>query len=431
MQFSEINNRPILCIYSASQTYTSTVFEHIKSFGKYSYFNWWYLDNMKFEKLHLDLSTFSAIVVHYSVRLPFAEISSKNIKTFKKFSGLKVLFIQDEYDNTNLTKKIIKEIRFNLVFSVVPKKSLIKIYPPEEFPNTRFMSNFTGYAPDNFSTLVSKLIPPSKRLITIGYRGRSLPIRYGKLGQEKINIGIGVKDYCKKKKFSCDIAWQDHSRIYGSKWYRFISKTKAMLGTESGSNVFDWDGKLQSQIDSFKKNYPASSPTKIYDHIIKPREIDGLMNQISPRIFEMAACKTVMILFEGRYSDVIFPYEHFMPLKKDFSNLDQIFEFLSDANEVDAMANRAFRDLIESGAYSYKKFVSEVDDEIKNNLCYSNTNLPPIAYPIKLHQEITKIPREARPALRYDPWLNKLLLLAWSLVPTKIRPFIKRLLGRV
>ena len=39
---------------------------------------------------------------------------------------------------------------------------------------------------------------------------------------------------------------------------------------------------------------------------------------MSPRVFEAAAVRSCQILFEGRYSGILEPMVHYIPLKKDF-----------------------------------------------------------------------------------------------------------------
>ena len=185
-------NSRVLCVYAATQTYTSTVFEHLDAFRKYSQHAWSFLDYSKLDDSTLNFSDFDTVVIHYSVRLPFDQISPYGIEKLNSFGGLKVLFIQDEYDHTNATKNIIRLAGFNLVFSVVPTHSLPRVYPHEEFPGVRFVSNFTGYVPDDLAAQIGVLPPPSRRSVLIAYRGRPLPARYGRLGLEKVDIGRGV-----------------------------------------------------------------------------------------------------------------------------------------------------------------------------------------------------------------------------------------------
>ena len=424
----------VLCVYGASQTYTSTVFEHLDALRKYSQQEWSFLDHSKFDESTLDLSGFDVVVFHYSVRLPFGQISSKGVDKLSAFNGVKLLFIQDEYDHTNLTKSIIRLAGFNLVFTAVPRQSLHFVYPPQEFPGIRFVSNLTGYVPDELLATIGKFRPPSRRNLLLAYRGRSLPIRYGRMGQEKVDIGRRVKSYCDSRKIPCDCAWDEASRIYGIHWYRFIGSAKAMLGCESGSNVFDWDGTLQLQIDQYRLVNPKASDEDVYKHVISGYEIDGLMNQISPRIFEMVAAKTAMVLFEGTYSGILIPHKHYLPLKKDFSNLDDIVNKLLDAAAVDALVEQAFLDLITSKKYSYKKFVDVVDNEITGVLSQlQKINRSNVRQSLVPDPSITRTPYKSSPPLPQSApgWLRNFLLIVWVKIPINFRPYIKRLLRRV
>lgn len=426
----------ILIVYAASQTYTATVFEHLDAFRKYSDSECSYVNIDEFNKRNLDLLQFDVVIVHYSVRLPFSQLHKSAIAKMQGYTGLKVLFIQDEYDNTGFSKQIIGEIGFNLVYSVVPERSMEKIYPKNEFPGTRFISCFTGYVPDNLAEEIGLHIKPSKRQLSVAYRGRPLPIWYGKLGEEKVTIGRKVKEYCETRGISCDIAWEESARIYGKDWYKFVSTAKSMLGSESGSNVFDWNGSLRQEIQQYCQQNPAASQADIYQQLVKHREIEGLMNQISPRIFEMAAAKTVMILLEGEYSGVLKPNVHYLSLKKDFSNLGEIFETLSDGQLVDNMVERTFKDIILSGKYSYQNFIKSVDAEFKSafsrhgiKLLRENPRL------LTANVYITSSPLRAAPPFPAilsgkAQILGKVAIAMWQKIPVGLRPYIKRILGR-
>lgn len=421
----------VLCVYAASQTYTATVFEHLDSFRKYSRYEWSFLDISIFNIGKTNLDLFDTVVLHYSVRLPFGQLSKLGQQVLQNFRGLKVLFIQDEYDNTNTVKKIIKNLPFNLVFSVVPPHSMEKIYPVGEFDRTRFVNNLTGYVPDDLAMQLGDHTPTASRPVVIAYRGRPLPIRYGKLGQEKISIGKSVRSYCQKHKIAFDIEWSESSRIYGEKWYRFIGSAKAMLGSESGSNVFDWDGSLQHLIDSYVEQWPRATQAEIYQNVVEKTEIEGLMNQISPRIFEMAAAKTVMVLFEGQYSDVLVPNTHYLSLKKDFSNLDDIFSFLANDDKIEEMAERTYEDIIQTGKYSYSEFVNMIDLELAASFdaspFLSSQKVQP--YLKKEDQSALKSAPFRSMPLRAKP-LGKFAIAIWQWVPISFRPYIKKLLGR-
>lgn len=414
-----------LILYNSTQTYTNTVYEHLNSFSQYSKFNYYFCHHNEDTPFHIKLSFFDAIIMHYSIRLPFNQLHETAVTSIKNFQGKKILFIQDEYDYTKRTWYWIKKLEFHLVFTVVPPAGIPRIYPQEEFPTVKFVSNFTGYVPENLD-FSQESIPPSQRALTIGYRGRPLPLRYGQLGFEKINIGKQVASYCEKHSISHNIAWTESARIYGYQWYNFIKSCKAMLGSESGSNVFDWDGDLMKRLSYEKKRNPKISNSDLYEKVIRPLEIPKLMNQISPRIFECIACKTVLVLFEGEYSGIIQPDIHYVTLKKDGSNLDEVMKKLSDPLFVDTIAERAYKDIIESGNYSYHKFIKMVDHHITNS-----SDVRAVSSDISLNEcrslqpsHLTTYPiRMALKKPSHKLW--RVLIPIWAIFPSSLRAHIK------
>lgn len=357
----------ILILYNSTQTFTNTVYEHLACFRDYSSHRVFYCHGDPVSELNVDLSVFDAVGIHFSIRLPFDQVSASVEKALKTFSGLKFLFIQDEYDYPHRTWYWIRNLGINLVFTVVPEAGIEIVYPKAEFPHTRFVTNLTGYVPEKLPP-TQDLPLPSERILMVGYRGRPLPIRYGQLGVEKIAIGQIVKKYCDQFDLKSDIAWTEEARIYGPRWYDFVVSCRSMLGSESGSNVFDWDGTLHEVIDRYRRDNPRASDEDVYRDIVRSKEIDGVINQISPRVFEAIASRTVLVLFEGEYSGVIRPGEHFIALKKDGSNLDDVVRLLRNGDYVDAMADRAWKDVIASGKYSYKSFVGMIDKELERSV---------------------------------------------------------------
>jgi hypothetical protein len=53
--------------------------------------------------------------------------------------------------------------------------------------------------------------------------------------------------------------------------------------------------------------------------------------------------------------------EHYIPLKKDFSNFGQVIEQFRDPSVRRELTENAYRDLIASGEHSYERFVARFD----------------------------------------------------------------------
>ncbi len=89
------------------------------------------------------------------------------------------------------------------------------------------------------------------------------------------------------------------------------------------------------------------------------------MNQISPKIFEAIRLRTALILFEGEYSDIVKPDQHYIPLEKDFSNVAEVFAKVSDLRYLETLTARAYDEMIVTGRYSYAAFVDGIDRYIE------------------------------------------------------------------
>lgn len=305
-----------------------------------------------------DFSYFDAIVIHYGVRITFDYYLSDFIaRKLKDFDGAKILYIQDEYDKTETARKWMDLLQFDIVYTCVPDKYINEIYSSERFPKTSFKNVLTGYVTSDL--LGYDWIPIEKRKIDIGYRGRQLPHHYGKLGFEKRTIGEQVREYAENAGLNVDIEWLDEARIYG-KWLDFLGSCRATLATESGSNMFDIDGHLSEKT----KLLGDQEFEDVYKEHFEPFDDLIQMNQISPKIFESIAVGTLLICFEGRYSGVIKPNIHYLSLKKDFSNIQEIFDKLKDDDFVKQMTLRAYQDIILSGKYHVKNNVERFDADV-------------------------------------------------------------------
>lgn len=431
----------ILLLYHGTQTYTNTVFEHVDAFRRFSRYRFTYCHQDEHTRFNVDLSQFDAVIIHYCLRLPFNQISESTAKALAKFQGVKALFMQDEYDHTRRTWEWIRRLGIDLVFTVVPEPNIDRIYPPEEFPGVRFVTNLTGYVPQELES-AREAAPLAGRELVVGYRARELPVKYGQLGFEKVEVGKLVKAYCESRGIPHDIAWTESSRIYGPAWYEFMSSCRAMLGSESGSNVFDWDGTLSEQLDRYRSEHPDAADEDVYQAVIAPREMPGLMNQVSPRVFECIASRTALILFEGGYSGVVEPWKHYVPLKKDGSNLDEVFDRLQDDAFVGAMTQRAWDDVIASGRYGYPTFIAMVDGELERQMQLRPASPPRAsAAPQADTTRSWRGPILTSTPTRQPPPIDGLVATAWRLLPEPLKVLLRppmraareharRLLGR-
>jgi hypothetical protein len=360
----------VLMLVSPQYMYVNTIRDYCEAFDLFSKHRFCYASVNKASDSNLlgptgenlDYSGFDVLMIHYSARVAYWEktIDDMVIEAIRKFSGYKILFIQDEYDHTETAREKISDLGIHEVFTCVPDPFIGLVYPAERFPGVTFTSFLTGYLPPSLENNPD-VIPLAERPYHIVYRGRPLPYYYGSLGQEKWLIGKNVKAACEARSIPHDIEWAEGERIYGNQWNWFLHSGRATLGTESGSNVFDPDGVIRENVDAALQENPHLSYEEARTRFFKEDNLGVKMNQISPKIFEFIAARTVLILYEGEYSGVLQPNVHYLPLKKDESNLAEILDTLNDLAKLQELVDRAYADIVEGGKHNYRTFVGEVD----------------------------------------------------------------------
>ena len=86
----------------------------------------------------------------------------------------------------------------------------------------------------------------------------------------------------------------------------------------------DSDGSLERLGKDYLARHPLANQADIDRDLLGPYEGNIVIATASPRVFEAAALRTALILFRGRYSGVVEPSQHYLPLEKDFSNVGDV-----------------------------------------------------------------------------------------------------------
>lgn len=351
----------ILIAYSTSGSHVQTTLDYLLALKRYTDFDVSYVHVTHDAVMDFDINNFDVVFHNYCARLCFdGFVSQSYCEAMRHFRGLKILAVQDEYDRTNVLKAAIKDLGFHVVLTCVSQDSLEYVYPRKEFPDVEFLTVLTGFVPDDLAAMSRPLIPLAERPVVMGYRGRDVPAFYGRLGYEKYEIGRRMREICMARGIPHDIAMDEASRVYGTAWFDFIGSCRSMLGSESGSNVFDFDGSIRNLYNEMAPSHGGKVDYDEFLPFVAQRESEISMGQISARIFECAAFRTPMVLFRGRYSDLIEADVHYLPLDKDFFNVDEVMASLEDIQALQAMTERTYHDLVGSGRFGYRAYAQRL-----------------------------------------------------------------------
>ena len=267
--------------------------------------------------------------------------------------------LQDEYRWVDSVTETMRYLGIDVLLSIVPEDQIAAVYG-DRIPDTEILPTLAGYVPEKLSRYPSP--PLAGRPIDVGYRGRALPFWNGRLSQEKVWIAQGVLERIRGTGLTHDIAWGESDRIYGRRWTRFLASCKTTLGAESGTSITDFDGSIEGAVREYLGRRPEAGFEDVSRDVLAPYEGNVMMNVVSPRLFEAAALRTAMVLFPGHYGGTVQPWEHYVPLEKDFSNFDVVVESIRDTASLQEMVERARVEIVDSGRYSLRAFVAEFDE---------------------------------------------------------------------
>lgn len=399
----------------------NTIVDHIEAIERYSNHHIWLYSNLGSLPSLLNLDKFDVIIIHYSLcLLNNIYISKKSKKRLREYNGLKVVFVQDEYRQINKMNDELQYLNIDVLFTCFSDAEKNKIYSAEKLTNVSKYTNLTGYIPERLIGLNNQ-IPIKERPISVGYRGRKLPYWYGELAYEKWNIVDKWFDIVSNDELTVDLSYNETDRIYGENWNKFLSSCKTTLGVESGASVMDFTGNLEKVIDSFQLLNPNESFEFIQKKYLLPYEGKYKLNQISPRCFEAIALKTVLVLYEGEYSGILIPNRHYIMLKKDFSNIQEVIRFILDDEYLQNMADTAFQEIALNPEYTYRSFIKYVDEVICSEFLLRN----------KLLVQEPYINKSYNSALRWLKLQNKIKkrgFLIYLRLPPSFRLIVKLIL---
>jgi hypothetical protein len=361
----------ILIIYHHQLTANApTIMEHVNAFGNYSSFKVWNVNTALGFPSALKNFRFDIIVLHYSLfGLPinlneeFLRFLAMSEKSYK------IAFLQDEHRYWPERSKFINSYGIDRVYTLLEQEYFEDTYL-RHTSVSKLVPNLPGYASQEMVTGAQHHCKPDReRTIDIGYRGRRLPYYMGRGSQEKHLIGVEFKQRAAPLGLRVDIETDENKRIYGRAWLRFLGNCRAVLGVETGVSVFDINNTVRPQYAKICKGHPDTSYPdcnfkEFHDTVLAPHEDRIFYRTIGPRHFEAAAFRTCQILFEGKYSGILKPMVHYIPLKKDFSNFEEVIRAFRNDDLRREMTENCYRDLIESGKYSYERFIKGFDEEM-------------------------------------------------------------------
>ena len=414
----------------------SNVNENIAAFSRHSGF--------PVSKLNVDTGfpprlpelRFDAIFLHYSVfatgehPYPFSEEFLDYLAGAESYL---IANFQDEHQYCRQRDAFLQRVGPDCIYTMLEPEQAPKVYG-EIRSRPRLVSHLPGYVgPELLGDAERHRKPDGERSVDIGYRSRPMRPYFGRGGMEKSQIGGRFLERIGDTDLAIDVSVSEEDRLYGEEWPEFIADCRAVLGTESGVSCFDLEDEVRASYDRLSDEL-GREPT------LDELEADGPLREwdwkipyrtISPRHFEAAALEVCQILYPGSYSGAMEPMRHYIPLEKDFSNLDEAIERFREADLRRELTANARRDLIESEEYSYERFIEEFDRVLADAGLEPETSGTELAVGDELRAPLrTRIMRRVYSDLAYHPLFGRLLWRVSRPILGGYRRLRRALLGR-
>jgi len=353
------NKLRLLVVYSSSRANET-----------FSYQNGWadaFLKNNRFEcvpcnlenggriralqkSLQVRMASVDAVILLHSVFSNARLLRFPAFEFIRSHPAPKVFFVGNEYKLMPEKLSFSKHMRISMFVTMNPDSRVQKMYEKSIGCKVACLPS-CGVNPQIF--FPDKLI--EHREIDIGYRADRSPFYLGH--DERWEIATFFTRVATDYGLKINISLDSKDRLNAFGWASFLNKCRGQIGTEAGGGYFELDDKTRIQVNLFTKNNPNTNMSTIRNLFFESYK-NPLSNwMISGRHTEAAACKTVQILFEGRYNDYLKPDEHYIPLKKDFTNIDEVMQKFRDDNYCHRITENAY-DLVMS-ELTYEKLIEK------------------------------------------------------------------------
>jgi hypothetical protein len=360
-----VYHRPDYRLTPRPFTDAATVREHIHSIKAHSQFPVWEVNtDLGFPGGLRDVHP-AVVFLHYSLFGSGRYTVGERMREFlRSCDCMKVACFQDEFYFCRTRFDFVNEIGVDVVLTHVHPEDIPAVWG-RYAPRARARFNYPGYVAAEMLEAAERFaLPAEQRDLDIGYRGRPLQPFMGSGALEKIEIGERFKELAAGGSLRLDIDTSEGGRLYGDAWYGFLGRCNAVLGVESGTSYIDLEDEVYSDYQERLADGRTVTLEALLEGPLGRWDHNFSYRTISPRHFEAAAFRICQVLFEGEYSGVLAPMVHYVPLKKDFSNFDEVVALISDPVRRREITDNAYRDLIASGAYSYERFVHDIDADL-------------------------------------------------------------------
>jgi spore maturation protein CgeB len=258
--------------------------------------------------------------------------------------GRLAVFLGNEYDLMEDKLAFLRSTGAEIVCSQLPLEAAEWVYA--ECRPTRVLSlphalNPRLYAPG----------PAAARAVDIGFCG---DVYHPFIGDsERTDLITHIQQHGADLGLSTEIRL--NARMGRTEWARFLGRCWGTVGAESGSYYLDRHGRMIQAAKAYCRRAPGATVEEIRARFFHAPALPYVSGKtISSRHFEPIGTKTCQLLLEGHYNGILRPGEHYIPVRKDLSDLREAIRRFQDEAERTRIVERAYAYVLDQHTYAHR-----------------------------------------------------------------------------
>jgi hypothetical protein len=277
-----------------------------------------------------------AIVILHSVFSNGCLLSPREYAAVARLPFPKAFFIGNEFKLMPEKMRFCEDLRVSLLISQSSSPEVHRLY------RERLGCAVVGIPHTGLdATVFRATTDPAARSIDLGYRAYPGPEYLGH--QERTAIAEYFVDHADRLGLRVDISVNPDDRFDEPAWAAFLNRCKGQVGTEAGGDYFELNDRARLLANDYMAAHPGATFEEL-DGVISRECADAVpLRIISGRNVEAAGTRSIQILFDGRYDGYFEPDLHYIPLRKDFSNIDDVMRKFRDDAYCRTLVDNAYR----------------------------------------------------------------------------------------
>jgi hypothetical protein len=271
----------------------------------------------------LHLGKFDAVVLLHSVFSNQQNLRGALFWAMAACRVPKIYFIGNEYKLMPEKMRFCRRLGISLLISQSNDERVMSLYRNALGCKVASVPN-TGFDESVFFPVVAM----KDRRIDLGYRAYDAPWYLGNI--EKMEIAEYFAKNAQALGLAVDISLDVADRFDSAGYAAFLNRCRGQIGTESGGDYFELTDVTRLKVFAYLTAHQDATWKQVEALFFTGYGNSVPMRILSGRQVEAAACKTVQVLFEGRYNGYLQPDQHYIPLKADYSNIDDVMRKFRD-----------------------------------------------------------------------------------------------------